>query len=192
MEITVLKYQGNIELTENLKEVSTYQIKLNIGEFKIIRIEYFDQDGDGQGEDLEIYDTEKQKINTKIFNGKTIEEVFIELNIKVEEDCGISLWKCNDISIDNITKNYSKKNQEVTVDEVIGDKWWEKLDKTKEGRPYLELNECNIYGDLLERLIDDMVFGKITIAQYDKKHHELNQGHQHLKDKWCYKKSKLE
>ena len=40
MEITVLKYQGNIELTENLKEVSTYQIKLNIGEFKIIRIEY--------------------------------------------------------------------------------------------------------------------------------------------------------
>ena len=192
MEITVLKYQGNIELTENLKEVSTYQIKLNIGEFKIIRIEYFDQDGDGQGEDLEIYDTEKQKINTKNFNGKTIEEVFIELNIKVEEDCGISLWKCNDISIDNITKNYSKKNQEVTVDEVIGDKWWEKLDKTKEGRPYLELNECNIYGDLLERLIDDMVFGKITIAQYDKKHHELNQGHQHLKDKWCYKKSKLE
>ena len=192
MEITVLKYQGNIELTENLKEVSTYQIKLNIGEFKIIRIEYFDQDGDGQGEDLEIYDTEKQKINTKIFNGKTIEEVFIELNIKVEEDCGISLWKCNDISIDNITKNYSKKNQEVTVDEVIGDKWWEKLDKTKEGRPYLELNECNIYGDLLERLIDDMVFGKITIAQYDKKHHELNQGHQHLKDIWCYKKSKLE
>ena len=192
MEITVLKYQGNIELTENLKEVSTYQIKLNIGEFKIIRIEYFDQDGDGQGEDLEIYDTEKQKINTKNFNGKTIEEVFIELNIKVEEDCGISLWKCNDISIDNITKNYSKKNQEVTVDEVIGDKWWEKLDKTKEGRPYLELNECNIYGDLLERLIDDMVFGKITIAQYDKKHHELNQGHQHLKDKWCYKKSKFE
>ena len=192
MEITVLKYQGNIELTENLKEVSTYQIKLNIGEFKIIRIEYFDQDGDGQGEDLEIYDTEKQKINTKNFNGKTIEEVFIELNIKVEEDCGISLWKCNDISIDNITKNYSKKNQEVTVDEVIGDKWWEKLDKTKEGRPYLELNECNIYGDLLERLIDDMVFGKITIAQYDKKHHELNQGHQHLKDIWCYKKSKLE
>ena len=192
MEITVLKYQGNIELTENLKEVSTYQIKLNIGEFKITRIEYFDQDGDGQGEDLEIYDTEKQKINTKNFNGKTIEEVFIELNIKVEEDCGISLWKCNDISIDNITKNYSKKNQEVTVDEVIGDKWWEKLDKTKEGRPYLELNECNIYGDLLERLIDDMVFGKITIAQYDKKHHELNQGHQHLKDKWCYKKSKLE
>tara|TARA_B110000977_G_scaffold48234_1_gene65474 strand:- start:261 stop:839 length:579 start_codon:yes stop_codon:yes gene_type:complete len=192
MEITVLKYQGNIELTENLKEVSTYQIKLNIGEFKIIRIEYFDQDGDGQGEDLEIYDTEKQKINTKNFNGKTIEEVFIELNIKVEEDCGISLWKCNDISIDNITKNYSKKNQEVTVDEVIGDKWWEKLDKTKEGRPYLELNECNIYGDLLERLIDDMVFGKITIAQYDKKHHELKQGHQHLKDKWCYKKSKLE
>jgi hypothetical protein len=64
--------------------------------------------------------------------------------------------------------------------------------KTKEGRPYLELNECNIYGDLLERLIDDMVFGKITIAQYDKKHHELNQGHQHLKDIWCYKKSKLE
>ena len=192
MEITVLKYQGNIELTENLKEVSTYQIKLNIGEFKIIRIEYFDQDGDGQGEDLEIYDTEKQKINTKIFNGKTIEEVFIELNIKVEEDCGISLWNCNDISIDTITKNYSKKNQEVTVDEVIGDKWWEKLDKTKEGRPYLELNECNIYGDLLERLIDDMVFGKITIAQYDKKHHELDQGHQHLKDKWCYKKSKLE
>lgn len=192
MEITVLKYQGNIELTENLKEVSTYQIKLNIGEFKIIRIEYFDEDGDGQGEDLEIYDTEKQKINTKNFNGKTIEEVFIELNIKVEEDCGISLWKCNDISIDTITKNYSKKNQEVTIDDVIGDKWWEKLDKTKEGRPYLELNECNIYGDLLERLIDDMVFGKITIAQYDKKHHELNQGHQHLKDKWCYKKSKLE
>ena len=192
MEITVLKYQGNIELTENHKEVSTYKIKLNIGEFKITRIEYFDQDGDGQGEDLEIYDTEKQKINTKNFNGKTIEEVFIELNIKVEEDCGISLWKCNDISIDTITKNYSKKNQEVTVDEVIGDKWWEKLDKTKEGRPYLELNECNIYGDLLERLIDDMVFGKITIAQYDKKHHELNQGHQHLKDKWCYKKSKLE
>ena len=143
-------------------------------------------------EDLEIYDTEKQKINTKIFNGKTIEEVFIELNIKVEEDCGISLWNCNDISIDNITKNYSKKNQEVTVDQVIGDKWWEKLDKTKEGRPYLELNECNIYGDLLERLIDDMVFGKITIAQYDKKHHELNQGHQHLKDIWCYKKSKFE
>ena len=93
MEITVLKYQGNIELTENLKEVSTYQIKLNIGEFKIIRIEYFDQDGDGQGEDLEIYDTEKQIINTKIFNGKTIEEVFIELNIKVEEDCGISLME---------------------------------------------------------------------------------------------------
>jgi hypothetical protein len=29
-------------------------------------------------------------------------------------------------------------------------------------------------GDLLERLIDDMVFGKITIAQYDKKHYELN------------------
>ena len=47
-------------------------------------------------------------------------------------------------------------------------------------------------GDLLERLIDDMVFGKITIAQYDKKHYELNQGHQHLKDIWCYKKSKLE
>lgn len=56
---------------------------MNIGEFKIIRIEYFDQDGDGQGEDLEIYDTEKQKINTKNFNGKTIEEVFIELNIKI-------------------------------------------------------------------------------------------------------------
>ena len=91
MEITVLKYQGNIELTENHKEVSTYKIKLNIGEFKITRIEYFDQDGDGQGEDLEIYDTEKQKINTKIFNGKTIEEVFIELNIKVEEDCGSRL-----------------------------------------------------------------------------------------------------
>jgi hypothetical protein len=27
MEITVLKYQGNIELSENLKEVSTYKIK---------------------------------------------------------------------------------------------------------------------------------------------------------------------
>lgn len=192
MKITVLKYQGNIELTENFKEVSTYQIKLNIGDFKIIRIEYFDEDGDGKGEYLGIYDTEKQKINTKNFNGKTIEEIFIELNIKIEKDCGISLWNCDDINIDTITKNYSKQNQEVTVDDMTVDKWWKKLDKTKEGRPYLELNECNIYGDLLERLIDDMVFGKITIAQYDKKHHELNQGHQHLKDSWCFKKSKLE
>ena len=33
-------------------------------------------------------------------------------------------------------------------------KWLEKLDKTKEGRPYSELTECNIYGDLLERLYE--------------------------------------
>jgi len=37
-----------------------------------------------------------------------------------------------------------------------------------------------------------MLFGKITIAEYDIKHYQLNQGHQQLKDKWCYKKSKLE
>ena len=81
---------------------------MNIGKFKIIRIEYFDQDGDGNGEDLEIYDTEKQKINTKNFNGKTIEEVFIELNIKVEENCEISLWKSEYIDINNIlNKKYN-------------------------------------------------------------------------------------
>ena len=71
-------------------------------------------------------------------------------------------------------------------------KWWEKLDKTKEGRPYSELTECNIYGDLLERLKEDMVWGKITVDEYDKKHHELNLGHQKLKDEYCYVKSKLE
>ena len=68
----------------------------------------------------------------------------------------------------------------------------QKLDKTRHGRPYSELTECNIYGDLLERIIDDMVFGKITIDEYDKKHNELNLGHQKLKDEYCYKKSKLE
>ena len=72
------------------------------------------------------------------------------------------------------------------------DKWWEKLDKTSYGRPYSELTECNIYGDLLERLKEDLVWGKITVNEYDKKHHELNLGHQKLKDEYCYKKSKLE
>lgn len=37
-----------------------------------------------------------------------------------------------------------------------------------------------------------MLFGKITIAEYDIKHYQLNQGYQQLKDKLCYKKSKLE
>ena len=35
------------------------------------------------------------------------------------------------------------------------DKWWEKLDKTRHGRPYSELNEGLIYDDFKERLIED-------------------------------------
>lgn len=72
------------------------------------------------------------------------------------------------------------------------DKWWEKLDKTRHGRPYSELNEGLIYDDLKERLIEDMVFGKITINEYDQKLFELNQSHQNLKDHFLYAKSKLE
>ena len=31
------------------------------------------------------------------------------------------------------------------------DKWWEKLDKTRHGRPYSELNEGLIYDDFKEK-----------------------------------------
>ena len=49
------------------------------------------------------------------------------------------------------------------------DKWWEKIDKTRHGRPYSELNEGLIYDDFKERLIEDMVFCKITINEYYQK-----------------------
>jgi len=49
-----------------------------------------------------------------------------------------------------------------------------------------------IYDDFKERLIEDMVDGKITINEYDQKLFELNQNHQNLKDHFLYAKSKLE
>ena len=62
-------------------------------------------------------------------------------------------------------------------------KWWDKITKTRSGRLYSELEESSIYYDLVERLNEDMlVYGKITINEYDEKLFELNKSHQHLKD----------
>ena len=37
----------------------------------------------------------------------------------------------------------------ITYKQIIMDKWWEKLDKTRHGRPYSELNEGLIYYDFI-------------------------------------------
>tara|TARA_B110000908_G_scaffold50664_1_gene61900 strand:+ start:444 stop:776 length:333 start_codon:yes stop_codon:yes gene_type:complete len=109
MELIILEYHGNEELVEDFKEVYSYEIKLNIGNFRILRTEYFDEDGDGKGENLEIFElNSKGKINDSVYSDKSIEDIFGELNLKVEEDCEISLWKHEYIDVDNIlNKKYN-------------------------------------------------------------------------------------
>lgn len=42
MELIILEYHGNKEIIEDFKEVYSYEIKLNIGNFRILRTEYLD------------------------------------------------------------------------------------------------------------------------------------------------------
>jgi hypothetical protein len=71
-------------------------------------------------------------------------------------------------------------------------KWWDKINKTRSGRLYSELEEKYVYDDLLERLKDDIVLGKINANEYDEKHFKLNKSHQHLKNQSVYSKSIFE
>lgn len=59
-------------------EVYSYEIKLNIGNFRILRTEYLDEDGNGKGETLEIFElNSKEKINDSVHSDKSIEDIFI-------------------------------------------------------------------------------------------------------------------
>ena len=87
MELIILEYHGNEELVEDFKEVYSYEIKLNIVNFRILRTEYLDEDGDGKGETLEIFElNSKGKINSDIKTtpipilGKSIFSVTRNLN----------------------------------------------------------------------------------------------------------------
>lgn len=59
-------------------EVYSYEIKLNIGNFRILRTEYLDEDGNGKEETLEIFElNSKEKINDSVHSDKSIEDIFI-------------------------------------------------------------------------------------------------------------------